>query len=40
LTEGDHTITFVLSIPFRFAVQSTVSWSFPSNALYLLFLCL
>jgi hypothetical protein len=29
-----------LSIPFHFAIQSTVSWSFPSNPLCLLFLCL
>jgi hypothetical protein len=40
LAEGEHTIAFVSSIPFRFAVQSTVSWSFPSNPLCLLFLCL
>jgi hypothetical protein len=40
LAEGEHTITFVSSIPFRFAVQSTVSWSFPSNPLCLLFLCM
>jgi hypothetical protein len=39
LAEGEHTITFVSSFPF-FAVQSTVSWSFPSNPLCLLFLCM
>jgi hypothetical protein len=31
LAEGEHTIAFVSWFPFRFAVQSTVSWSFPSN---------
>jgi hypothetical protein len=36
LAEGEHTIAFVSSIPFRFAVQSTVSWSFLSNPLCLL----
>jgi hypothetical protein len=40
LAEGEHTIAFVSSIPFRFVVQSTVSWLFPSNPLCLLFLCL
>jgi hypothetical protein len=35
LAEGEHTITFVSSIPFRFAIQSTVSLSFPSNPLCL-----
>jgi hypothetical protein len=40
LAEGEHTIAFVSSFPFRFAVQSTVSWSFPSNPLCLFFLFL
>jgi hypothetical protein len=40
LAEGEHTIAFVSSIPFCFDIQSTVSWSFPSNPLCLLFLCL
>jgi hypothetical protein len=40
LAEGEDTIAFVSSIPFRFAIQSTVSWSFPSNPLCLLFLCM
>jgi hypothetical protein len=39
LAEGE-TIAFISSIPFRFGIQSTVSWSFPSNPLCLLFLCL
>jgi hypothetical protein len=34
LAEGEHTIAFVSSIPFHFAIQSTVSWSFPSNPLF------
>jgi hypothetical protein len=37
LAEGEHTIAFVSSILFRFAVQSTVSWSFPSYSLCLFF---
>jgi hypothetical protein len=36
LTEGEHTIAFVSSISFRFAIQCTVSWPFPSNPLCLL----
>jgi hypothetical protein len=40
LAEGEHTIVFVSSIPFHFAIQSTVSWSFPSNPICLLFLCM
>jgi hypothetical protein len=36
LAEGEHTIAFVSSFPFRFAIQSTVLWSFPSNPLCLL----
>jgi hypothetical protein len=37
LAEGEHTIAFVSSFPFRFAAQSTVSWSFPSNSFALSF---
>jgi hypothetical protein len=36
LAKGEHTIAFVSSIPFRFAIQSTVSWLFSSNPLCLL----
>jgi hypothetical protein len=36
LAEGEHTIAFVSSFPFHFAIQSIVSWSFPSNPLCLL----
>jgi hypothetical protein len=31
LAESDHTIAFVSSFPFRFAIQSTITWSSPSN---------
>jgi hypothetical protein len=31
LAESEHTIAFVSWFPFRFAVQSSVSWSSPSN---------
>jgi hypothetical protein len=33
LAEGEHTIAFVSSIPFHFSIQSTISWSSPSNPL-------
>jgi hypothetical protein len=39
LAKGGHTMAFVSSFPFHFVVQSTFSWSSPSNLCYPLFLC-